>query len=91
MGLLKISTATTYESGWGLYFTCIISLFTFESSIVLSLITISYINTSFHIETTIRNALKGGKPENHTTPMVSEIHTKQSINEENSSLENSIL
>jgi hypothetical protein len=24
--------------------------------------------------------------ENHTTPMVSEIHTKQSINEENSSL-----
>ncbi len=29
--------------------------------------------------------------DNHTTLMVSEIHTKQSINEENSSLENSIL
>ncbi len=29
--------------------------------------------------------------DNHTTLMVSEIHAKQSINEENSSLENSIL
>ncbi len=29
--------------------------------------------------------------DNHSTLMVSEIHTKQSINEENSSLENSIL
>ncbi len=33
----------------------------------------------------IRNASKGGKPikENHTTPIVSEISIKKSINEEN--------
>jgi hypothetical protein len=41
---LEISTATA-ESGWGLGFVYIISLFTFESSIVLSLITLYlYVN-----------------------------------------------
>jgi hypothetical protein len=41
----------------------------------------------FPIETTIRNASIGEKRDrNHTTPVVSEIHTKQSNNEENSSL-----
>ena len=38
-------------------------------------------------DTTIRNASKGENlTENHTTHMVSEICTKQSLNEENSSL-----
>jgi hypothetical protein len=43
----EISTATA-ESGWGLGFVYIISLFTFKSSIVLSIITLClymYINT----------------------------------------------
>jgi hypothetical protein len=69
---------------------CLHYLFvTFENSIGLSLITLHfYKKTFFPIETTIRNALKGGKPDRkpYTTPMVSEIHTKQSANEENSSL-----
>jgi hypothetical protein len=35
------------------------------------------------METTIRNELTGGKPDRKSYhPMVSEIHTKQSINEE---------
>jgi hypothetical protein len=58
---LDITTATA-ESRLGLGFVYIISVFTFNSSII------------------------------HYTPMVSEIYTKQSINEENSSLfMNSIL
>jgi hypothetical protein len=43
---------------------------------------------------TLRNALRGGKPDRkpYHAPVVSEIQTKQSINEENSSLfMNSIL
>jgi hypothetical protein len=44
------------------------------------------------METIIRNAPKGRKPNIHTIPMVSEIYTKESINEENSSFfMNSIL
>jgi hypothetical protein len=45
-------------------------------------------NTShlFPIETTIRNASKGANPDRKTTPMVSEIKTKQSTNEENLSI-----
>jgi hypothetical protein len=42
----------------------------------------------FPIETRIRNASKGGKPDRkpYTTPMASKFHTKQSSNEENSKL-----
>jgi hypothetical protein len=39
----------------------------------------------FPIETTMRNASEVEKPDrNHNTPLVSEIHTKQSIKEVNS-------
>jgi hypothetical protein len=49
------------------------SWFTFEISIVLSLITLYFYIKIFSIETTIRNALKEGKPDrNHTAPLVSE-------------------
>jgi hypothetical protein len=51
------------KMGGGLAFFYIISLFTFESSIVLSLITFYFIYKGiFSIETTIKNALKGRKP-----------------------------
>ncbi len=49
------------EIGWGLGFVYIFSLFSFESSIVLSLITLYFIYE--YIETTIRNASTGGKPD----------------------------
>jgi hypothetical protein len=57
-----------------------LALFTFESSIVLSLITLfSDINT-------LKTLKEVNLTLNHTTPMVSEILIKQSVNEENSSL-----
>jgi hypothetical protein len=61
---------------------------------ILSLITLYlYINAFFPIETIIGSASKEENlTENHTTPTVSEIYVKKSINEENSSLfMNSIL
>jgi hypothetical protein len=60
---LKMSTPTA-ENRWGLGFVYIFSLFTFESSIVSSLIfLLFYIKRHlFPIETIIRNASKGGKP-----------------------------
>jgi hypothetical protein len=79
---LEISAATA-ENRWGLGFVYIISLFTFESSIVLSLISLYvYIKHLFPIETIIRK-LRRRKTlaENHTTPMVSEIYTKKTISE----------
>jgi hypothetical protein len=45
---LEISTATAEKSGWGYGFVYFISLFTFESSIVISRITLClYINIYF--------------------------------------------
>jgi hypothetical protein len=87
----------TAESGRGLCFVYIISLFTFESSINISLITIylykKYIFFPYKQQLEIHRK-EANLTENHTTPMVSvfAIHTKQTINEENSSLfMNSIL
>jgi hypothetical protein len=57
------ATAEIGEIGWGLGFVY---------NIVLSLITLYFYIRIFSIETTIRNALKGGKLDrNHTNPLVS--------------------
>ncbi len=63
----------------GLGFVYIISLFTFESNIVLFLLLFIYILIHlFPIETIIRNAPQKEEnlTENHTIPTVSEIYTK---------------
>jgi hypothetical protein len=74
---LENSTATV-ESRWGLGFVYIISLFTLESSIAFSpIILYLYINIYFHhrnnnyVDLHRKNE---NLTENHTTPMVSEIH-----------------
>jgi hypothetical protein len=74
---LDISTATA-ESGWGLGFVYIITLFTFESSMFFSQLKL-YLDVN--TETTIRKLT-----ENQTIPVVSETRTKSSINDENLSL-----
>jgi hypothetical protein len=69
-------------------------LFTLKGNIVLSLITLYlFIQAFFPLETINSDPSNGGNlTENHTIPMVAEIHSKQSIKEEYSSLfMNSIL
>jgi hypothetical protein len=63
-GVLGLEILTgTVESRLGLGFIYIISLFTFESNIVLSLMTLYLcINTFLPIEKIMRNGSKGGNP-----------------------------
>jgi hypothetical protein len=75
------------ERGGGLGFVCIISLFTFERSIALSLITLYFcIKHTFPMETILRNAPKGGKPDRKPYHPYGLRNPYKIINEENSSL-----
>ena len=76
---LEISTATA-DSGWGF---CIVYIISLKVQLLFLLLHFIYMCILFFpIKTTIRNASKGGKPDRKPTiPMVSEIHTKLSMNE----------
>ncbi len=86
----------TAKSGWGLGIVYVISLFTFESSIVLLSYYTLFVNKYIcflYVETIIRNASKGGKSDRKIYhPWFQNFIQTQTTNEENSSLYiNSIL
>ncbi len=88
-GFLELENSTaTDESGWSLVLLTLSLCLPLKVALFFLLLNLFlYIKHMFPIETIFINAIKGGNlAENHTTPMVSEIYTKLSINEENSSL-----